>query len=272
MKRLVLPSVVALALLAATPTVSAADAKEQLKELVEGVKTKLSAGKRTEAELAEDLKKFDVVLEEHKGEKTDDVAQILFMKALLYAEVLENEEKGVELLKKLQADFPETAVAKQADAAITNLARQSEARKIQKSLAVGTQFPDFQVKDLEGKPLSVSQFKGKVVLIDFWATWCGPCIQELPTVLKAYEKYHDKGFEIIGISLDKEQDKLTSFIKEKKMTWPQHFDGKGWQTELAGKYGINSIPATYLLDGEGKIIAKDLRGDALETALAGALK
>jgi thiol-disulfide isomerase/thioredoxin len=272
MKRLVLPSIVALAFLAATPTVFAAEAKQQLKELVESVKKKLATGKPTEELLAEDLKKFDAILEEHKGEKTDDVAQVLFMKALLYAEVLGNTDKAVELLKKLSTEFPETAVAKQADAATKSLVRQGEARKIQESLVVGAQFPDFEVKDLEGKPLSVSQFKGKVVMIDFWATWCGPCIQELPNLLKAYEKYHDKGFEIIGISLDTDQGKLTSFIKEKKMNWPHHFDGKGWEAELALKYGITGIPATYLLDGEGKIIAKGLRGDALETALAGALK
>ena len=136
----------------------------------------------------------------------------------------------------------------------------------------GYTVPDFQVTDLDGKPLSVASYKGKVVMIDFWATWCGPCIQELPNLMKAYEKYHGKGFEIIGISLDNEKEKLTTFIKEKNMTWPQYFDGKGWQSDLAAKYGVNSIPATYLLDKEGKIIAKGLRGDALEKALEPILK
>lgn len=140
-----------------------------------------------------------------------------------------------------------------------------------KALTVGAPFPDFEEQDLDGKPLSVGKFKGKVVLIDFWATWCGPCIQELPNVLKAYEKYHEKGFEIIGISLDNEKEKLTSFIKAKKLPWPQYFDGKGWESKLGVKYGIDSIPATYLLDKEGKIIAKGLRGDALEKAVEKAL-
>ena len=91
---------------------------------------------------------------------------------------------------------------------------------------------------------------------------------ELPNVLKAYEKYHQKGFEILGVSLDSDKAKLTAFIEKQKMPWQQYFDGKGWGNKLAGKYGVSSIPATYLLDGEGKIIAKNLRGEALEVELA----
>lgn len=90
-------------------------------------------------------------------------------------------------------------------------------------------------------------------------------------MLKAYEKHHANGFEIIGISLDQDKGKLTSFIEGKGMKWPQYFDGKGWGNKLAVKYGVNSIPATYLLDGEGKIIAKNLRGDALEETVAKSL-
>jgi thiol-disulfide isomerase/thioredoxin len=127
------------------------------------------------------------------------------------------------------------------------------------------------VQDLDGKPLSVANDKGKIVLIDFWATWCGPCVRELPNVLKVYAKDHDKGFDIIGVSLDSDKAKLTSFIKEKNMTWPQYFDGKGWENKVSTKYGINSIPATYLLGKDGKIIGKDLRGDALDNAVTTAL-
>jgi peroxiredoxin len=140
------------------------------------------------------------------------------------------------------------------------------------NLAVGKPFPAFAEQDLDGKPLSLANYKGKIVLVDFWATWCGPCVNELPNVIAAYEKFHGKGFEIVGISLDQQRDKLTEFIKENKVTWAQYFDGQGWQNKLAQQYGINSIPATFLVDGDGKIIAKNLRGEALSAKLATLLK
>ena len=102
---------------------------------------------------------------------------------------------------------------------IASLEKEQAGKKIERSLAVGTQFPDFDEQDLDGKPLSVANYKGKIVMIDFWATWCGPCVGELPNVLKVYEKYHDKGFAIIGVSLDNDKDTLTGFIKDKNMAW-----------------------------------------------------
>ena len=137
---------------------------------------------------------------------------------------------------------------------------------------IGSRLPDFSARDLRGRRISSADLRGKVVLIDFWATWCGPCVAELPNVLKAYEEYHPKGFEIIGISLDKSRDALTGFIKEKNMPWAQYFDGLGWNNKLGEQCGIHSIPATFLLDGEGKIIAKNLRGPALAEKLAALLK
>ncbi len=139
--------------------------------------------------------------------------------------------------------------------------------KLQAALRPGAPFPDFDEKDLNGEPLSLARFKGRVVLIDFWATWCGPCVDELPNVIAAYRKYHDKGFEIIGISLDRDEAALRRFIAEHEMTWPQYFDGLYWQSKLGRKYGVNSIPATYLVDGDGTIVARDLRGPALEKEL-----
>ncbi|MBE0542862.1 MAG: TlpA family protein disulfide reductase [Verrucomicrobia bacterium] len=218
----------------------------------------------TEADIATELKEFDTLLAKYQGEKSDDVAQILYMKASLYAQVLRNETKADELMAQLKSDFPDSRQ-------VANLKKQEEAKKIQDSLAVGSKFPDFNEKDLDGKPLSLANYKGKVVLIDFWAVWCGPCVKELPHVLKAYEKHHDNGFEIIGISLDQDKAKLDAFIKENKMPWQQFFDGQGWKNKLSTHYGVNSIPATYLIDGEGTIIGKNLRGDALETAVAKAL-
>lgn len=244
----------------------------ELKEIVTKIQGKLKDGKKTEADLAENLKEFDALLAKHVAEKTDDVAQVLYMKAMLYLQVLENPAKAEELIQQLKQDFADTRLGKNADKVLESIKKQGEAAKIRSSLVPGAKFPDFEEKDLDGKPLSIANYKGKVVLIDFWATWCGPCVRELPNVLKAYEKYHPKGFEIIGISLDQDETKLKDFIKEKNMPWPQYFDGKGWNSKLGGKYGIQSIPATWLLDGEGKIIDSNLRGEALEAALAKALE
>lgn len=245
-----------------------ADAKTELKALVDKINGKLQEGKKTEKELAEDIKTFDALLERHKGEKTDDVAQILLMKARLYLEVFDDTDKGMQMMKQLKADFPDTEQGKMADKVIASIQKQEESKKVQRGLVVGAKFPDFAEKDTAGKPLSVANYKGKVVLVDFWASWCGPCVAELPNVLKTYEKYHAKGFEIIGISLDRDEDAFKSFIKRKNMTWAQYFDGKGWENKLAGKYGVTSIPATYLLDAEGKIAGKNLRGEELEAAVA----
>ncbi|MHB8520319.1 MAG: TlpA family protein disulfide reductase [Limisphaerales bacterium] len=273
MKKILILSLAAAMLIATGRGIAAEkpDPKTELQGLVDQVKVKLKEGKNTEKDLADNLKRFDALLAEHKGEKTDDVAQILFMKALLYIEVLDDTEKGTALVKQLKTDFPETTQGKRADAMLDSIQKQEGVKKIQRGLTVGSKFPDFDEKDLAGKPLSVAGYKGKVVLIDFWATWCGPCVAELPNVLKTYEKHHPKGFEIIGISLDQDEKALRTFIKERGVTWQQYFDAKGWASKLAGKYGVTSIPATYLLDGEGKILAKNLRGGALEAEVGKAL-
>jgi peroxiredoxin len=267
MKTKILGSLAVLALLLSVQCGVAADKGEaaaELKSLIAKIQTKMSAGDRTEAALAPELKEFDDLLAEHKGEKTDAVAQILYMKAALYQQVFKDKAKGDALMAQLEQEFPDSEPAKV-------MKQQAEAKKVQSTLMEGSKFPDFQVKDLADKPLSIANYKGKVVLLDFWATWCPPCRAELPNVLKTYEAHHKDGFEIIGISLDKDRDALTTFIKEKNMTWPQYFDGKYWKNELAVKFGVNSIPATYLLDGQGAIIGKDLRGESLEEAVTKAL-
>lgn len=274
MKIKLLTGIAALSLLFASQCSFAAgtnDAETELKDLVGKVKTKLEAGQKSEKDLAPELKQFDDLLAEHKGEKTDIVAQILMMKAMLYLQVIEDDAKGTEALKQVKRDFPDTRAGQAVDKILDSIQKQAEARKIHSGLVAGSKFPGFSEKDVTGKPLSVDNFKGKVVLVDFWATWCGPCVGEMPNVIATFQKHHANGFDIIGISLDQDKDKLNDFTKKKDMTWPQYFDGQGWGNKLAVKYGIESIPSNFLLDPEGKIIDKDLRGEALENAVSKAL-
>jgi thiol-disulfide isomerase/thioredoxin len=274
MKMKIISALVALSFLISGQRAFTADtnsASAELKDLVARINTKLKQEQRTESDLAGELKEFDVLLAKHKGEDAEDLAQVLSMKGGLYLQVLDRPEKAAEVFKQIKRDFPKTKIGQRADDILETIAQQAEVKKIQDALAVGTKFPDFNEKDLTSKPLSIANYKGKVVMLDFWATWCGPCRAELPNVLEVYQKHHQDGFEIIGISLDEDRARLESFIKEKNMTWPQFFDGQKWKNKLSVKYGVNSIPATYLLDGEGKIIGKNLRGEELEEAVAAAL-
>lgn len=132
-----------------------------------------------------------------------------------------------------------------------------------KTTAVGSIAPDFTLNDTNGKPVSLASFKGKYTLVDFWASWCGPCRQENPTVVKAYNTFKSKGFDILGVSLDEKKDKWEQAIQQDKLAWTQVSDLKGWESEAAALYGIKAIPMNYLLDKEGKIIAKSLRGEEL---------
>lgn len=127
---------------------------------------------------------------------------------------------------------------------------------------------DISFTAIDGTEIDTTQMKDKVVLVDFWATWCGPCVAEMPNVISAYNEYKDKGFEVIGISLDQDKGALEQFIEQRGMEWPQYFDGKGWENELSNEFGIRSIPATFLLGKDGKIVASNLRGDQLEQKLA----
>lgn len=244
----------------------------QLNLLVEKVRDKIKAGQNTEASYADEIKGFDDLIAKNPTASPDTLAQIELLKAMLYLQIFENADKGAAMLKKIKTDYPTSKIASKVDGMLAQITKQAEAKKVQSALAAGAAFPDFNVKDLAGKPLSVAALKGKVVLIDFWATWCGPCRAELPNVIAAYSKYHDQGFEIIGVSLDSDREKLDDFLKkETGMSWPQFFDGQGWSNELAVKYGVESIPFTVLVGPDGKIIGTDLRGEKLGTAVASAL-
>jgi len=136
-----------------------------------------------------------------------------------------------------------------------------------KKTSIGAVAPDFTMNDPEGKPIQLSSLRGKVVMIDFWASWCGPCRQENPNVVKLYQKYHDKGFEILGVSLDKTKEEWVKAIKADQLSWLHVSDFQFWQNTAARLYSVNEIPQSFLLDKDGKIIAKGLRGDLLAAKL-----
>jgi peroxiredoxin len=136
-----------------------------------------------------------------------------------------------------------------------------------KKLKIGAEVIEFKTVDIAGKAISPSDYRGKVVLLDFWATWCAPCRAEMPNVKKVYSAYHDKGFDIIGISMDNNRQALDSYLEEQGMKWRQIYDGKGWQAEIGQLFAVSSIPTTYLVDRQGKIRHKNLRGSELEKAV-----
>ena len=130
---------------------------------------------------------------------------------------------------------------------------------------INSKFVDLGLPGPQGQTVWVGDYVGqnKLVLIDFWASWCGPCMREMPNVVKAYERFHDKGLEIVGVSLDKDKASWLAAIEQTGQKWPQMSDLKGWECAGAQIYGIQSIPANVLIDDHGKIVARDLRGDAL---------
>lgn len=148
------------------------------------------------------------------------------------------------------------------------------AERIQKlaAVAVGQVAPDFTLNTPEGKPLSMHSIKGKVKLIDFWASWCGPCRGENPNVVKVYEEYHPKGLEILSVSLDSDKDAWLKAIEDDHLSWNHVSDLKGWQCEAAQLYAVNGIPHLIVLDENNVIVAKNLRGEELKNKIAELLK
>lgn len=137
---------------------------------------------------------------------------------------------------------------------------------------VGEQAPELSLPNKNGDTITLSSLKGKIVLIDFWASWCVPCRRNNPFLVYLYKKYKSKGFEIYGLSIDEEKDRWLNAVKKDKLTWPQVVDNKGWDAPSSLVYGVDAIPANFLLDKEGKIVAVNLEGMALEKKLKALLK
>ena len=138
--------------------------------------------------------------------------------------------------------------------------------------AVGSIAPDFTMNGVDDKPFSLSQLKGQYVLVDFWASWCGPCRGENPNVVAAFNKYKNKNFTVLGVSLDDDKGKWLAAIKEDNLSWKHISDLKGWTNAAVSLYGFDGIPYNVLIDPQGKILATELRGSALDEFLGKELK
>jgi len=191
------------------------------------------------------------------------------------AAVMTELEKGARALLK---DFPKRPEGYEMLLQVASQSEGDRARKLAEEVAAGPASDDvkqgakallkkmdalgktlaLKFKSVDGRDVDLSKMQGKVVLVDFWATWCGPCVAELPHVRDAYEKLHPKGFEIVGISFDQEKEALEKFVSREKMSWPQFFDGAGWQNQFGREFGINSIPTMWLVDKKG--VLRDMNG------------
>lgn len=185
-------------------------------------------------------------------------SSLLPLLAVEYLNPQEDVNEIAKIVESLNTNFPNSDYVKPLVARVNEMKR----------LSVGSEAPEIMVSDPDGKQIALSSFRGKVVLIDFWASWCGPCRKENPNVVKVYQKYKDKGFEIFGVSLDKEKGAWLQAIAADKLTWKHGSELAFWNSSFVKTYNIDGIPKTVLVDKNGIIIAKDLRGAQLEQKLA----
>ena len=174
--------------------------------------------------------------------------------------------RRLDLLEKSDPAQAAALLATLAASSDPKVADAAHGRQQQKALASATL--DWKFTAVDGTPVDLAQWRGKYVLVDFWASWCPDCMREMPDVLRAYRQYHERGLEVVGVSLDHDREAMLAFTKKHVMPWPQQFDGQGWDTAYAAKYGVGGIPEMWLLDPSGHVIASGLHGSQLEARLA----
>ena len=208
--------------------------------------------------------------------KPDDLQAHFVLSTML--EIANQGEEVLSVFEKLEQRYPDNYYVLDNLARIheelgnAKLAAEYRKKSAPMSELVGEVVPDFSATDLDGKPISLQQYRGKVVLLDFWAVWCGPCLGEMPNVKRVYNTYKDQGFDIIGVSLDTDEVRLQNYLKENDIQWRQIFSGKKWESPLAQKYHIRSIPAPCLIARDGTLISSEARGVKLEQLVVEALK
>ncbi len=225
--------------------------------------------KETEKALKIATEKEEILEQEKQYRKdlidnnSNSLVSIMALTDLLNLKALSGKEA-----KEKYTALPDTVKKSRLGKNLDRLINNAVAMSMQKRIDIGSEAEDFSAPTPNGKTISLKESMGKITIIDFWASWCKPCRMENPNVVRVYNKYHDKGLNIIGVSLDKKQESWTKAIADDNLDWNHVSNLKFWQDPIARSYGVRSIPATFIIDESGKVIAKNLRGPALEKKIS----